>query len=218
MKSHAALRQGLLSCTSSSEIWSCSLLHTSSSLKGFPITQNSLAWSTLAPWLIKSLWNRLCYNTSMLPRARGRSGGRLACIINSGCPAKQQEEQRSSKGQSRMGSGSAGSTNDNSRVTVRPETQPNCCSTHLAPGTRGQDIAHLEGEASWSIAPVRAWKAAEWDACWQKAQPERWHPAFLLFQPPLCHQPCCLQVLGAETEKGTYFDRCVADFRHDWLV
>lgn len=89
--SHAAQRQGLLSCTSSSEIWSCSLLHTSSSLKGFPITQNSLAWSTLAPWLIKSLWNRLRYNTSMLLRARGRSGGRLVWVITFGLPWKAAE-------------------------------------------------------------------------------------------------------------------------------
>lgn len=27
---------------------------------------------------------------------------------------------------------------------------------HLPPGTQGSDLAHLEVEASWSIAPVRA--------------------------------------------------------------
>lgn len=81
VKSQAAPSQGLFSCTSSSETWSCSLRHTSSSLKGFPITHNSIAWSPLAAPLIKSLWNHLCYNISMLLRARRRSG-RLAHVIN----------------------------------------------------------------------------------------------------------------------------------------
>lgn len=49
-----------------------------------------------------------------------------------GCPAKQQNEQRISEGQSWMGPDSAG-TNSNSRVRFRPETKPDCCSTPPPP-------------------------------------------------------------------------------------
>ena len=36
---------------------------------------------------------------------------------------------------------------------------------YLAPGTQG--VAHMKGEASWTMTPIRAGKAAEWDVCWQ---------------------------------------------------
>lgn len=157
----------------------------------------------------------------MLLRARGRSGRRLACVIN--FRAALQSSRRSRE--QAKGSGGWGLTPLVQTAVAESDSGPRLSPSvaQLAPGTQGPALAHLEGEASCSLSLVRAGEAAERDACRQpqpilggkKAQPERWHPAFLLFQPPLCRRPCCLQALGAATEKGTCFDRCVADFLPD---
>lgn len=146
-------------------------LHISSSLKGFPITQNSLAWSTLAPWLIKSLWNRLCYNTSLLLRARGRSGGRLCLFYKLlGFPAKEQNQQRMSKGYLWMRPDSAGT---NVRARPRPETEAKCCSVPLCSWhPRALPVGRVRLKITWTRGAV------EWDSCRQEAQPELWPSCF----------------------------------------
>lgn len=63
----------------------------------------------------------------MLPRARGRSAGRLACLINFWA-ALQSRKRSKEKRKSWMGPDSAG-TNGSSGVGIRPKTEPNCCST-----------------------------------------------------------------------------------------
>lgn len=144
----------------------------------------------------------------MLPRAKGRSAGRLACLINFWA-ALQSHKRSKEKRKSWMGPDSAG-TNGSSGVGIRPKTEPNCCST---PPHRWHQRSCPSGgrrQKQQSEMPVAA------PACPRGKKTARVvAPAFLLFQPPLCHRPGCLQVLGAATEKGTCFDRCVADFLHD---
>lgn len=137
-------------------------LHISCSLKGFPITQNSLAWRALAPWLIKSLWNHLRYSTSLLLRARGRSGGRLClCYKPLDFPAEEQKQQRMSKGQSWMSPDSAAT---NSRAGLSPETEPKCYSILLFSWhpREGETGDHMDMRSSG----VRLLQA------------ELWHPRF----------------------------------------